>query len=465
MYLLYSILLTIGVIALLPRFVIDALRHGKYAAGFRERLGRLPPLSSSATRGRPIIWLHCVSVGETQAARPLARALLGQYPSHALVVSTTTLTGQRIARELFSHTAATIFYFPFDWSSMVRRALRAINPSVVLVMETELWPNFLRECRVRRVPVVLINGRISENSFRRYKLIKGFISRVVNDLALAIMQTGADAERIRTFGLSPERVKVSGNIKFDAEIEVGEHTLTGEMRARFEVDERRPLLVAASTHAPEDRIVLEAFKRVRDVLTDRPPRLLIAPRHPERFAKVASLLDASSLRWARRSASPTAEDAQCDAILLDTIGELRAVYPLAEIVFVGGSIAPVGGHNVLEPAGASKCNVTGAHTSNFDSIVRGFLERGALVQLPHLTEAEAPSALARAFENLLGDDEQRRRIGENARCALDQNRGASARTLEMLMPLLNSRQYAGQNVADAIINLQSDVSREATVKR
>src|ERR671926_1190526 len=193
MYFLYSILLGLGVAALLPRFVLDALRHGKYAAGLAERAGALPRFDAG---GRPVVWLHCVSVGEAQAARPLARAFAEEYPGHALVVSTTTQTGQRVAREVFADTAALVFYFPFDWAWSVRRALRAINPSAVLVMETELWPRFFRECRARRVPVALVNGRISEDSFRRYKLIRPFIRRVLADLSLAAAQSEADAARL-----------------------------------------------------------------------------------------------------------------------------------------------------------------------------------------------------------------------------------------------------------------------------
>src|SRR5215218_7082840 len=256
MYFLYSILLGIGVLALLPRFLLDAARHGKYAAGLAERAGSLPPLDAGE---RPVVWLHCVSVGEAQAARPLARAILDEHPGHALVVSTTTLTGQRVAREAFKGQAARVFYFPFDWAWSVRRALRALNPSVVLMMETELWPRFFRECRRRGVSVALVNGRISEKSFGRYRAIRPFIRRVLSDLALAAAQTNADAARLNALGLAPGRVRVTGNVKFDIE-ETAAPTLTEELRRRFRIDQGRPLVVAASTHAPEERVVLEAFK-------------------------------------------------------------------------------------------------------------------------------------------------------------------------------------------------------------
>ncbi len=186
MYLIYSLLLTIGFLVLLPRFAIDALRTRKYVTGLRQRLGRIPNLAAS---DRQVIWLHCVSVGETEAARPLARALRERFPSHRLVVSTTTVTGQQVAHKAFAQDAAAIFYFPIDWAWTVRRVLRALNPSVLLIMETELWPNLLRECRRRSIPVALINGRISPKSYHRYQRIRAFMQPVLHDLSLAFMQS------------------------------------------------------------------------------------------------------------------------------------------------------------------------------------------------------------------------------------------------------------------------------------
>jgi 3-deoxy-D-manno-octulosonic-acid transferase len=471
MYALYSILLGIGVFALLPRFLFDAARHGKYAAGFGERAGALPKFDAG---GRAVVWLHCVSVGEAQAARPLARALLEEYPHHALVVSTTTLTGQRVAREAFASQAALVFYFPFDWAWSVRRALRRINPLAVLVMETELWPRFFRECRRAGVPVALVNGRISEKSFGRYRLIRPFIRRVLADLSLAAVQTDADAARLCSLGLAPERARVTGNVKFDME-EDASQPLTEELRSRFRFDKDRPLVVAASTHAPEERVVLEAFKLVageavavgtgvvagEEVAAGKAaagrPRLLIAPRHPERFTEVAAQIEESGLSWARRSADPSGRDAVCDVILLDSIGELRAVYTLAEVVFVGGSIAPVGGHNVLEPALAARAVVTGPHTSNFKAIVAALLEHEALVQLPLAEEREATHSLAHALRDLLNDDLKRRRTGERARAVLEQNRGATARTVKLLAPFLKQKPDAGCRMLVNEKTLTSDI--------
>jgi 3-deoxy-D-manno-octulosonic-acid transferase len=452
MYLLYSLLLTLGVVALLPRFIYDAFRHGKYVSGLRERMGLLPAIE---TQGRPVIWLHCVSVGETQAARPLALALLERFPGHALVVSTITLTGQQVAREVFQESAKAVFYFPFDWSWSARRALRAVNPSAVLIVETELWPNFLRECRAREIPVALVNGRLSENSFRRYRFIRRFMRRVVGDLSLALMQTEADASRLLALGMRPERALVSGNLKFDGGTNVGEQVLTLEFKRRFGFDDNRPLIVAASTHAPEERIVIYAFKELQSSLGPTPARLLLAPRHPERFEEAATLLEASGLTWARRSNAPAPQDNACDVILLDSIGELRAVYPLASIVFVGGSIAHNGGHNVLEPAAAAACILTGPHTFNFKAITQAFLEAGALIQLPPATESEAVRVLALTLSELLKDEARRLEVGLRAREVLERNRGATERMVEQLRAILSSSSSA-QGSADQLQAPRSD---------
>ena len=437
MYLLYSLLFTLGIVALSPRFLFDALTKGKYVQGLSQRLGRLPAIE---TGGRPVIWLHCVSVGETQAARPLARRVLERFPDHRLVVSTITLTGQRVAREVFRDEAAAVIYFPFDWAWTVRRALRRVNPEIVLVMETELWPRFLRESRRRGALVALINGRLSEKSFRRYRLVRRFIKRVLGDLHLASMQSAEDAERIRRLGLAPERVEVSGNVKFDLQTTLDERALTDALRERFGLGSTSRLIVAASTHAPEERIVIEAFQKLRRNIAGagQDLRLLMAPRHPERFAETRALLATSGLAWSRRSDVAKEEDKSSACILLDSIGELRAVYPLAQLVFVGGSIATAGGHNVLEPAEAGACIITGAHTKNFAAVIRAFLEADALVQLPSLSDEQAPEALARVLAELLADDTRRQEMTSRARAVVDRNRGATTRTVDRLWEMMKA---------------------------
>ena len=431
MYFVYSLLLTLGFLVLLPRFLFDALRHGKYVAGFGERLGKLAPLKPTS---QPVVWLHCVSVGESQAARPLVSSIRQRFPDHRIVVSTTTLTGQKLAREIFKHEAARVFYFPFDWRWTVRRSLRAIRPSSVLIMETEIWPRFFRECQKQGIPLAIVNGRLSSQSFRRYNWIKFFLKRVLPALTRAVMQTETDAGRIIELGLNQSRVAVSGNMKFDTSTPSGSSSLVTEFRERYNITAATQLLIAASTHAPEESVVLEALSQAnRSDL-----RLLIAPRHPERFEDVASLLDRSGLHWSRRSSPPRASDKLCDAILLDTIGELSNIYSLASLVFVGGSISTTGGHNILEPAAAGAAIITGPHMHNFAAITRAFVKADAIVQLSSGNQRESANALAGAVNNLLSNDMLRLELQAKAKQVVELNRGATERTLHYLEPILTA---------------------------
>ncbi|HEX8267606.1 MAG TPA: 3-deoxy-D-manno-octulosonic acid transferase [Pyrinomonadaceae bacterium] len=431
MYFIYSFALTIGFLILLPRFLWDAARKGKYAAGFWQRFGHLPEFDAE---GKPVIWLHAVSVGETNAAKPLVKEILKNFPDYKLVVSTTTKTGQTLAREIFKNEAALVFYFPFDWSFVVRRALEKINPSVVLIMETELWFNFLREARKSEIKIALVNGRLSEKSFKNYKRIRGLVQRALANLDLALMSGASDAERLIELGCAAEKTFVTGNIKFDSE--TSKSDLTETLRRRFAIDDARPLIVAASTHAPEERWILESYRILRDKFSaENLPRLLIAPRHPERFVEVAELMQNSGFRFARRSALTSESDVNADLILLDSIGELRAVYELAKLVFVGGSLIPHGGQNVLEPAAAKKAIVTGFYTMNFAAIVQEFLRTEAIVQLPQLAENEIPVRLNGIFNELLHEEKRRKRLAENAFAVLQANRGAVEKSIERLTPL------------------------------
>ena len=434
MYLAYSLLLSLGLIVLIPHFLFQALAHGKYIAGLRQRLG-----SVSAIAGKPVIWLHCVSVGETQAARPLAKRLKQQFPHHALVVSTITLTGQKLAHDVFRNQAASVFYFPFDWRWSVRRALKAINPAAVLIMETEIWPNFLRECKARRIPVALVNGRISRQSYRRYKLIKLFLRRVLSCLSIAAMQSETDAARLEALGMPCEKLFTAGNLKFDAEVASELSGKTEEIRKRFGVDASVPLILAASTHAPEEEIILDGVKQLRAKQT---VRLMLAPRHPERFNEVASVIQRSGLSWARKTNPPDRNDANATVILLDTIGELPATYSLAEIVFVGGSIVDRGGHNVLEPAAAGAAVVTGAYTHNFHAIVDLMEQAGAIVQLPAVEGAVAVEEVTYIFTKLLGNAAEREELGRRAKRLVTDNQGAADRTLKLIAPLLSAEPRA-----------------------
>jgi 3-deoxy-D-manno-octulosonic-acid transferase len=298
-----------------------------------------------------------------------------------------------------------------------------------------LWPNFLRECRQQSTPVAIVNGRLSEVSFKRYKLVRPFFARVMNCLDLAVMQTEPDAARMRSLGLKSERTLVSGNMKFDAGLPDPANQVIKDLAARFHLGDEQPVLLAASTHEPEERIVFEAFCRLRASADLGALRLIIAPRHPERFATVAALLDGLGLPWVRRSAPPASTDERAQVILLDSIGELRLLFPLASVVFVGGSIAPIGGHNVLEPAAAGACIVTGPYTKNFDEIVKIFTAKEALVQFAPANDNDAAAVLADVCAKLLRDPERRRELGIRARALVEANRGATDRTIQILKAL------------------------------
>jgi 3-deoxy-D-manno-octulosonic-acid transferase len=418
---------------LLPRFLFDWARKGKYAAGIGQRLGNLPDFEQNE---KPVLWLHCVSVGETQAARPLVKKIRKKFPEYRLVVSTTTNTGQKLAKEIFGEDAELIFYFPLDLKFTVRRALLQIKPTVVLLMETELWFNFLREARKSGTKIAIVNGRLSEKSVNRYLRIGKFMQWVLHYVDLALMQGNQDAKRISQLGIRASKIKVTGNIKYDLQFDEAESELTKLFRRRFNLAEDAPLIVAASTHAPEEEWILQAFKAVWKNSEGNLPRLLIAPRHPERFDEVEKLIRNSGFDWAKRSEKASDRDKTAEIILFDSIGELRAAFPLAEVVFVGGSLIPHGGQSVLEPALARKAIITGFHTANFEAVTKEFLEQEALIQLPQLDGKQVSETLAESFSNLLKDSELRQTLADNAYDVMRRNRGATKKTVEYLKPLL-----------------------------
>lgn len=431
MFALYSFLLTVGFLLMSPLFF---LRREKYASGFRQRFGHIPALKQN---GKPVIWIHCVSVGETNAAVPLVGEIKKEYPDYQIVVSTVTKTGQQLAQKLFKDQANLIFYFPFDWKFTVNRALEKIKPNVVLIMETELWFNFMREAGHKNIRLFLVNGRISEKSASRYMKIQKTMRRVLRFIDLALMQTNADAQRLLRLGINANKVRVTGNVKYDQPIVPKQSLFLDYFGERFDISEENPLIVAASTHAPEEKWIVEAVKRLRANRTENKPRLLIAPRHPERFDEIAALVQNNGLHLIRRSSPLALEDIEADVILLDSIGELRQVFPLAEIVFVGGSLIPHGGQNILEPAAAKKAVVTGFYTMNFAEIINQFEKDQAVIRLPKLEENEIVETLVKVFENLLGDERKRHTLAENAFRMMEKNSGATEKTMKYLRSVLN----------------------------
>ncbi len=426
MFLLYSLLLTIGFILMLPLFF---LRRNKYAEGFRQRLGHIPGLKQNT---KPVVWIHCVSVGETNAAAPLVKSIRENFPDYRIVVSTTTKTGQELAHKIFADDAEKIFYFPFDWKFTVRRALSRIKPNLVLLMETEIWFNFIREAGKSGARVFIVNGRLSEKSAKNYQKIPKTMTRVLHYVDFALVQTKLDAVRFAKIGISKHKISVTGNIKFDQQPLSERDVFGAYFGDRFEISSKNPLIVAASTHAPEEKWILEAFKEVYKNNSQNLPRLLIAPRHPERFDEVAELIRQTGLKLIKRSDPISNEDLTADVILMDSIGELRSIFPLAQIVFIGGSLIPHGGQNILEPALAKKAVVTGFYTTNFKEIVQTFENNNAVIHLPELSESEIVPKLTEIFGELLENSEKRRKLGENAFRVLKENRGATEKTLKRL---------------------------------
>ncbi|MCI0339179.1 MAG: 3-deoxy-D-manno-octulosonic acid transferase [Acidobacteria bacterium] len=438
MQLLYSLLLTLAFIALLPYFVHQAFVNRKYFNNFRQRMGLLP--DSLNANSRPTIWLHAVSVGETLAAGSLVKALRVRFPQHRLIISTTTATGQTVARARMAE-ADGFCFFPFDWRFCVRRALDTIQPQILILMESELWPNFLSECRQRDIPVLVANGRISDRSFVRSQKFGFFVRRLFRLVTRFAMQSQVDAERAIRLGAPPNRVSVSGNIKYDIGVTSESRGFAEVARSLAEVFalSSAPLVVAGSTSDGEEEIVLSAFKQIREEMGLEKTRLLIAPRHPERFGDVVRMLDSSRLKYVRRSTieqERVAEAQAADCIFLDTVGELAALYRFASVVFIGGSLVPKGGHNILEPALYAKPIIVGPYMENFREITNDLLGRDALIQLRGESEEELISKLKTTLIELLTDQGRAQRLGENARRTIEDNSGATARTLALVVELI-----------------------------
>jgi 3-deoxy-D-manno-octulosonic-acid transferase len=446
MYALYSLLTAVGMLLLSPYFLLRGLIQGKYLSNIPERFGwRFPPKLRSENSPGPAeksIWIHAVSVGEVLAVLPLAQQLKERYPSRRLVVSTTTVTGQKLARERMLFADA-VFYFPLDWRGPVRRALAAARPGVVIVVETEIWPNFLRECRRAGVPVTFVNGRLSEKSFRGYAralafsagALAGFLRKVLNDGALYLMQSEEDAARLVTLGAPKERVLVTGNLKYDL-AEPDDSALSGWLAAELAKGNRGPVIVSGSVLANEEVSVLRAFA---DVEREFPRALLIlAPRKPEQFDNAAAIVAASGRKLMRRrdlnlnGTGNAALPEPVQVLLLDSLGELAGMYRFADAVFVGGSLVPAGGHNILEPAAFSKVPIFGPSMENFREMSTKFLAAGAAIQV------KSPKDLSAAWQGLLREPERAARMGARARALVDRNRGATERVLERIERIVDS---------------------------
>ena len=422
MYGIYSALLLVFLLATLPYWLLQMLRHGKYRAGLRQRLGNVPAELTSAT-AKPSIWVHAVSVGEVVAASAVVHVLEREFPGHRVVVSTTTDTGQKLAAHRFG--AANVFYFPLDFAPAIRPYLAALRPEIVIVAETEFWPNFLRQAKRSGAKVAVINCRISDRSLPGYKRLRFWLPRVLDNVDVFLAQTDEDKRRLVEIGAPEARVSVTGNLKFDVAAPAPP-AIVASVRESLQESAAGPVLVCGSTLEDEEGTLLSAF---RNVLVVHPKAVMIlAPRHPERFSQVAELVETLGFRMWRRSLWG-GESLAGAVLLVDTIGELAALYSLATVAFVGGSLVPRGGHNILEPALYGVAVVTGNHYENFRDIVDYFRARDA-VRVAGI--AELPLVLMELMES----EQARLTLGRNALAALESQRGAKARTVSALTQLL-----------------------------
>lgn len=457
MYFIYSLLMGLAALLLTPYWVVKGLRHGKYFSNLKERLGfSFPALTKLPADRAGSVWIHAVSVGEVLSGVTLARQLKAAYPDRPLIVSTTTITGQTLARERLPFADATI-YFPLDWSFCVRRAFEAVRPSLVLVLETEIWPNFLREAGRRKVPILFVSGRISDRSFARYQKYLGVVGSFLRPLlkdALShgsafLMQSGKDAERIRALGAPADRVAVSGNLKYDSELPAPT-PLSNWLEGEVKRSGRSPVIVAGSVVATEEPLSLIAFGTLQGEY--RNALLVLAPRKPEQFAAAAEFIEESHRKFIRRSELPIPGPAQVagganghsgnssipndvTVLLLDSIGELASLYRLADGAFVGGSLVPSGGHNILEPAAFGKVPVFGPSMENFAEIASRFVSAGAAIQV------ESPEDVGVAWIELFRNPQRMKEMSDRARNLVESSRGATSRALEKIAIHLNG---AGQ---------------------
>lgn len=416
MYLLYEILLLLALILALPYFLVTGVLRGKYLVNFPERLG-----AHRGSAERHDLWIHAVSVGEAIAAKPIVAEILRQRPATSIVFTTTTLTGQAQARRLYPD--ATVTYFPFDFAISVRRFLDRFGPHVFATMETEIWPNVTRLARRRGMKLILANGRISDRSLPRYRAARWIVGRILRKYDRILAREETDRTRFVAIGAPEAIVETSGNVKFDFEPDDSPLEIAPRLE---ELIGNRKVLVLGSTMEGEDEALLPEVERF---LHEQDAFVVIAPRKPERFELVAALLATSTIRFVRRSELAKHEGG-AEILLLDTFGELAKIYRYATAAFVGGSLAPFGGHNPIEPAAAGVPVCFGPSMTNFREIAEVFIRNEAAEEVANA--AEVLRFAAQMFE----DDERRHAWGTRARDTVLANRGASARTARRILELL-----------------------------
>ncbi len=413
------------------------MARGKYRRGFWQRMGYYSDEIKRGLINQSPIWIHAVSVGEVIASTSLIKSLRKEYPDIKIILSTVTDTGQQIAKEKIKE-ADYIIYFPFDFSWSVKRALNTINPIICIIMETELWPNFLREANRKAIPVAVINGRISERSFKRYRMISLFMKNVLESVKLFSMQTEDDAKRAIALGADKRNARVSGNIKYDNEFKEIEEEKVKEIKNTLGVNNSDRIFIAGSTHPGEEEIIIRLYSHILKNHADF--RLVIAPRHIDRVGEVEEIVKKMGLDTVRKTAiskgshrSPVTSHQLKPVIILDTIGELSFMYSIADIVFVGGSLIPHGGQNILEPAFYKKPVIFGKYMMNFQEIAKEMILSGGGIQVNNEED------LIREVGGLLNHKKKMIEIGEKGYQVIMKNRGALQKNLELIKDIIGRR--------------------------
>ena len=430
MRLFYSLMWWLALPLVLTRLWLRGRKEPGYRQHWGERLGFYPGATATPRAGAaplPVLWVHAVSVGETRAAEPLVDALLAEYPQSRIILTHMTPTGRATGKALFSRHGERLVqsYLPYDTGSMVSRFIRHFQPSVCILMETEVWPNLIAVCNARKVPVVLANARLSERSLRKATRLGSLLLNAARGISLVAAQTEADAQRVRSLGV--QRVEITGSIKFDVVVPEAALAIGAALRAAIG---QRPVLLCASTREGEEELILQAFQNARAALP-ADVLLLIVPRHPQRFDEVEKMIAARDLKVRRRSALPLDGSVlQADVLLGDSMGEMFAYYAACDVTFVGGSLMPLGGQNLIEPAALGKPILIGQHTFNFELVTEDALAAGGAQRI-----ADADDLMATAAR-LLNDSSARATMGLNAQSFANQHRGATRRTLALLKDLV-----------------------------
>lgn len=421
MRLIYSLLLYLLLPLVVTRLLWRGLRNRGYWYRWPERLGLVPTLMR-----RPNIWVHAVSVGEVRAAVPLVEALMKQHPDHDIVFTTMTPTGSEQVRLLFGDRVHH-FYVPYDLPTAVFRFMNRVRPQLAVILETELWPNLYHACRRRNIPVCMANVRISASSMKGYRKLKRLTKDTLDQVSYLAAQSREDAERLLELGADQVRLRITGSIKFDFDIPDDVVQRGQDLRQHW--DSGRKILLAASTHEGEEAEILQVFEELR---RNFPGLLLVlVPRHPERFTPVVKLCEKEQYRVYRRSEQQHQLPADIDILVGDTMGELQMFYSAVDVAFIGGSLVPVGGHNLLEAAAVGTPVVYGPHMFNFAEISQLALEKGVAMQ------GNSTGEVTDLVAQILGDEGTRHAMGKAGRQLMKENKGALQRTLEWFAPALD----------------------------